>query len=135
MRRLSGVTTETSAVFNMTTQFGGGKTHALTLLYHLAKHGAAAANWTGVQNILERGGIQTVPDGCAVAVFVGTEFDSITGRGGEDGTPLRKTPWGEIAWQLGGADAFANVGRARRAVHRPRGRRHPLSSCRRTARA
>src|SRR6266850_6875344 len=39
VRRLSGVTTETSAVFNMTTQFGGGKTHALTLLYHLAKHG------------------------------------------------------------------------------------------------
>jgi predicted AAA+ superfamily ATPase len=36
MRRLSGITTETSAVFNMTTQVGGGKTHALTLLYHLA---------------------------------------------------------------------------------------------------
>jgi hypothetical protein len=35
------------------------------------------------------------------ALFVGTEFDSITGRGGGDGTPLRKTPWGEIAWQLG----------------------------------
>jgi hypothetical protein len=33
-----------------------------------------------------------VPE-AAVAVFVGTEFDSITGRGGEDGTPLRKTPW------------------------------------------
>jgi len=27
------------AVFNMTTQFGGGKTHALTLLYHLASTG------------------------------------------------------------------------------------------------
>ena len=43
------------------------------------------------------------------AVFVGTEFDSISGRGGKDGTPLRKTPWGEIAWQLGGASAFAIV--------------------------
>ena len=29
LRRLSGVKTETSAVFNMTTQFGGGKTHSL----------------------------------------------------------------------------------------------------------
>lgn len=29
-----------------------------------------------------------------VAVFVGTEFDSLTGRGGKDGEPLRKTPWG-----------------------------------------
>ena len=43
------------------------------------------------------------------AVFVGTEFDSISGRGGKDGTPLRKTPWGEIAWQLGGEKAFAIV--------------------------
>src|ERR1051326_3563404 len=40
IRRLSGVKTETSAVFNMTTQFGGGKTHALTLLYHLARNGS-----------------------------------------------------------------------------------------------
>ena len=41
IRRLSGEKTETSAVFNMATQFGGGKTHALTLLYHLARHGSA----------------------------------------------------------------------------------------------
>src|SRR5688572_28538686 len=40
VRRLSGVTSETSAVFIMTTQFGGGKTHALTLLYHLAHSGS-----------------------------------------------------------------------------------------------
>src|SRR6267378_4531993 len=39
MRRLAGERTETSPVFNMTTQFGGGKTHALTLLYHLAEKG------------------------------------------------------------------------------------------------
>ena len=50
----------------------------------------------------------TVPE-AHVAAFVGTEFDAITGRGGSDGTPLRKTPWGEIAWQLGGAAAFAAV--------------------------
>ena len=31
IRRLSGVKTETSAVFNMATAFGGGKTYALTL--------------------------------------------------------------------------------------------------------
>ena len=42
VRRLSGERTEASAVFNMTTQFGGGKTHALTLLYHLATHGPAS---------------------------------------------------------------------------------------------
>ena len=38
-RRLAGETTEASPVINMATQFGGGKTHALTLLYHLASNG------------------------------------------------------------------------------------------------
>jgi predicted AAA+ superfamily ATPase len=109
VRRLAGRTTETSAVFNMTTQFGGGKTHALTLLYHLARQGSRANGLRGVAKILVRAGIASVPEGCAVAVFVGTEFDSVTGRGGDDGTPKRRTPWGEIAWQLGGEEAFAHV--------------------------
>lgn len=106
MRRLSGITTETSAVYNMTTQFGGGKTHALTMLYHLAKQGSTGDGWRGVGKILERAQIQSLPANSAVAVFVGTEFDSVTGRGGADGTPLRKTPWGEIAFQLGGKESF-----------------------------
>jgi hypothetical protein len=33
----------------------------------------------------------------------------MVGRGGTNGEPLRQTPWGEIAWQLGGAEAFAGV--------------------------
>jgi hypothetical protein len=108
VRRLSGEKTGTSAIFNLSTQFGGGKTHALTLLYHLAKNGAKANNWTGVNKILAQAKINTIPQ-AAIAVFVGTEFDSITGRGGNDGTPLRKTPWGEIAYQLGGEEAFNKV--------------------------
>src|SRR5436309_3389597 len=106
VRRLSGTMTETSAVFNMTTQFGGGKTHALALLYHLAKNGSAANGWRGVSKILEKARVKSVPNNTAVAVFVGTEFDSVTGRGGNDGTPLRKTPWGEIAFQIGGKKAL-----------------------------
>lgn len=108
VRRLSGIKVETSAVFNLTTQFGGGKTHALTMLYHLAHGGPKTSSWKGVPTILEAAGVKSVPQS-AVAVFVGTEFDSIVGRGGKDGTPLRKTPWGEIAFQLGGKEAFATV--------------------------
>ncbi|CAD6493334.1 MAG: hypothetical protein DIAAKJNI_00474 [Candidatus Argoarchaeum ethanivorans] len=108
IRRLSGIRVETSAVFNMATQFGGGKTHALALLYHLARGGPEAASWAGVNNILKRAGVNDVPQ-TATAVFVGTEFDSIRGRGGKDGEPLRKTPWGEIAWQLGGLESFKIV--------------------------
>jgi hypothetical protein len=108
VRRLSGVKVETSAVFNLSTQFGGGKTHSLTLLYHLAQNGDAAKAWKGVSSILQDAGITSVPK-AATAIFVGTEFDSITGRGGSDGTPNRRTPWGEIAFQLGGADGFRLV--------------------------
>ncbi len=39
-------------------------------------------------------------------MFVGTEFDSLAGRGGDGNGPKRLTPWGEIAWQLGGEAAF-----------------------------
>ncbi|MDQ3315679.1 MAG: DUF499 domain-containing protein, partial [Verrucomicrobiota bacterium] len=108
MRRLSGETTETSAVFNLATQFGGGKTHALTLLYHLVTNGPKADRWTGVPQLLDKASIGTVPR-ATCAVLVGTEFDSITGRGGNDGTPLRKTPWGEIAWQLGAGISLARA--------------------------
>jgi hypothetical protein len=108
VRRLSGIKTETSAVFNLNTQFGGGKTHFLTLLYHLASHGANADRWNGVLDILTRAGVQRVPS-AATAVFVGQKFDVLTGRGGDDGTPRRVTPWGEIAFQLGGKEAFALV--------------------------
>ena len=107
VRRLSGIKVETSAVFNMATQFGGGKTHSLTAVFHLARGGSEARSWRGVDSILGRAQVSTVPK-ANVAVFVGTEFDVIDGRGGQ-GEPRRKTPWGEIAWQLGGEKSFAAV--------------------------
>lgn len=105
IRRLSGISVETSAVYNLATRFGGGKTHALTLLYHLARLGPDADRLPGVRALLERAEVSTVPR-ARVAVFVGTEFDPHAGRGGNDGTPLRQTPWGEIAFQLGGGAAL-----------------------------
>ena len=105
IRRFAGITTETSPIFNLTTQFGGGKTHALTLLYHLAKTGNKAKNLAGVDRILEKAQISEIPT-AKVAIFVGTELNSVTGRGG-NGEPLRKTPWGDMAYQLGGEKGFA----------------------------
>lgn len=105
VRRLSGETAHTSPVFNLATNFGGGKTHALTLLFHLADNGPASHSWLGVSQIREKAAIAEIPK-ARVAVFVGSEFDSLTGRGGEDGEPRRTTPWGEIAFQLGGEAAF-----------------------------
>ncbi len=107
-RRLSGINTEASAVYNMTTQFGGGKTHALALMYHLAKAGSAAKDFVGVGKILERAGVHGVPE-AHTGIFVGTRFSLLNGTGGDDGTPMRKTPWGDLAWQLGGKASYEAV--------------------------
>ena len=108
LKRLSGEKVQTSAIFSLITHFGGGETHALTMLYHLARNGSSADTYQGVNSILIKAGLSSVPQ-AATAVFIGTEFDSITGRGGSDGTPIRKTPWGEIAYQLGGERSLAFV--------------------------
>ncbi len=92
----------------MATQFGGGKTHSLSLLYHLAQAGPASHDWVGVRSILELAQVKAVPQ-AHIAVFVGQKFDAITGRGPERGEPLRRTPWGEIAWQLGGEKSLKVV--------------------------
>ena len=86
VRRLSGITVETSPVFNMATQFGGGKTHALALLFHLAKAGPKSHDWQGVRAILDQAQVKSVPQ-AATAVFVGQKFDSMHGRGGTNGEP------------------------------------------------
>ena len=104
IRRFSGITTETSPVFNLTTQFGGGKTHSLTLLYHLATSGNKAKKFHGVDRILKKAEINEIKNS-NVVIFVGTEFSSVTGRGAE-GEPIRKTPWGELAFQIRGSKGF-----------------------------
>jgi hypothetical protein len=119
LRRLSGIQVQTSAVFNMATQFGGGKSHSLTALYHLARNGEKAKTWSGVDRILSKSDIKTVPE-AAVAVFMGKDFDSLQGRGGGD-EPVRKTPWGELAWQIGGAKSFAVVEQHEREFIEPKG--------------
>ena len=108
VRRLSGQSVETSAVFNMATQFGGGKTHALALLYHLAQGGPASGEWSGVRDVLKQAQVAGVPK-ANLAVFVGQQFDPIRGRGADSGEPVRKTPWAEIAWQLGGVKSLKVV--------------------------
>lgn len=102
LKRLSGEVVGTSPVINLITPFGGGKTHALTLLYHLAKNGDSSLKWSGVEEFLSEAGLTSVPR-ASVAVFVGDRFDAVYGREG------RLTPWGEIAWQLGGNEAYKAI--------------------------
>ena len=51
LRRLAGKTENTAPVLTLITQFGGGKTHTLTTLYHLVSNGEAAAGFSGVADL------------------------------------------------------------------------------------
>ena len=115
IRRLSGERTQTSAVFNMATQFGGGKTHSLTLLYHLAENGPKANKWVGVDKLLEKAGVQSVPE-AAVAVFVGTEFDSSHRARRQRRHPIAKDAMGRdcvSAWRRRRRSTFWSSTRSR----------------------
>ena len=92
LRRLNGDTANTASVMTLVTQFGGGKTHTLTTLYHLANAGSAARGFPGVADMMREGGLTDVPS-ARVAVFVGNAWDP---------SPERPTPWIDIARQLGG---------------------------------
>lgn len=104
LRRLAGRTDNTAPVLTLITQFGGGKTHTLTTLYHLAKSGEAAAGMTGVADLLREAGLDSVPE-AKVAVFVGNAWDP---------QPGRETPWIDLARQLAGDNGVAALGAAAR---------------------
>src|SRR6266496_3204921 len=70
LRRLSGKTDNTAPVLTLITQFGGGKTHTLTALYHLGRNGKAADGYAGVSDLIREAGLSSIPQ-TRVAVFVG----------------------------------------------------------------
>ena len=100
LRRLSGQTESAAPVLSLITQFGGGKTHTLTSLYHIARAGKGASNLTGVQDLLKKTGA-TVPDEVKVATFVGNAWDP------SDGT---ETPWIDMARQIAGEEGVNALG-------------------------
>jgi hypothetical protein len=104
LRRLSGKTENTAPVLTLITQFGGGKTHTLTTLYHLAKNGDAVAGHHGVADLVREAGVASVPK-AKVAVFVGNAWDP---------QPGRETPWIDIARQLAGDKGVEALGPAAR---------------------
>ena len=77
LRRLTGETANTAPVLTLITQFGGGKTHTLTALYHLANAGAEASRFPGVADLLARAGIAQAPS-ARVGVFVDLGADHMS---------------------------------------------------------
>ena len=100
LRRLAGRTENTAPVLTLITQFGGGKTHTLTSLYHLARSGAGASGLPGVPGLLREAGMAEAP-AARVGVFVGNAWDPAEGR---------ETPWVDLARQLAGDAGAAALG-------------------------
>ena len=90
-------------VVELQTNFGGGKTHSMLALYHMAG-GTPARDLPGLDQLLSERGA-AVPQHINRAVLVGTWRGPQDVNAQEGGREIRTT-WGEMAWQLGGADAF-----------------------------
>ena len=120
LRRIAG--TGGDPVIQTKTGFGGGKTHSLIALYHLARNTGAVNENEDVRRLVAEAGLD--PDEvsvASVAVLDGTYLSHTTGAATAAGDPLN-TLWGEMAHQLGGQDAYEIVGTAARSGSAPGGR-------------
>ena len=78
------------SVIQLQTPFGGGKTHSLLGLFHLFKEAEKLSHIDAVKTVKKASKVKKISN-VKVAAFIGTHANAL-----ED-----KTPWGEIADQLG----------------------------------
>ncbi len=104
VRRLSGDGGD--PVVQLQTNFGGGKTHSMLALYHLFS-GTPPGDLTGIDGVMAEAGAPELP-AVRRAVLVGNKISPGNPVTKPDGTVVR-TLWGELAYQLGGAEGFARV--------------------------
>ena len=115
-RRLSG-DLNASPVVNLQTNFGGGKTHSMLALYHLASGTPVTAYPQEVQEALGEADPARLGSVRRVAL-VGTHLSAGSPMRKDDGTEVN-TLWGELAWQLGGRAAYDVVAEADRTKTNP----------------
>jgi hypothetical protein len=101
LRRLAGK--DGDPVVQLQTNFGGGKTHSLLALYHLFS-GTPVEELTGV-DALVRAAEAEPPAEVRRVVLDGQRISPGQPSVKPDGTQVR-TLWGELAWQLGGREAY-----------------------------
>lgn len=114
LRRLSGQGGD--PVIELQTNFGGGKTHAMLALYHLC-NALQITDLPGMEPIFQATGITNPPQNVSVAVLVGNKLQPsgikpYKPEHFSQNRPVINTLWGELAWQLGGAEGYELVRRA-----------------------
>lgn len=103
-QRLSGVGGD--PVVQLQTAFGGGKTHTMLAVWHLATRKCALSAMPGIAPLLAAANLSDVPE-TRVAVIDGTAQSP--GQPWKQGRTEIRTLWGELAWQLGKAEGYALV--------------------------
>lgn len=94
-------------VIGLQTSFGGGKTHTMLALYHLA-NAKSPETLPGMADIFKDAGVTTLPRHSNPVVFVGTA------SGANQPIPIEgartvKSLWGLIAVKLGGWKAYEKI--------------------------
>ncbi len=91
-------TGEGNSIIRLQTRFGGGKTHSLIAAHHLLND----------QSIFRKHiSPITLEHEPRIARIIGTHLNPIEGRRVKDIQIY--TPWGELAYQLGGSESYAKV--------------------------
>ena len=93
-------------VIQLQTAFGGGKTHTMLAVYHLATGLVSARKLQGMSSILDAAGIKDLPK-ANIAVLDGNKLSPNQPK--KRGNVVVNTAWGELAWQLGGDKGYELV--------------------------
>ena len=93
-------------VVQLQTAFGGGKTHGMLAVYHLANTHVPPGRPGGDPPAARQAGLMDVPH-ARVAVLDGhAHAPGQPWQHGQNGQQRINTLWGELAWQLGGEEAL-----------------------------
>lgn len=109
LRRLAGE--GGNPVITLQVAYGGGKTHSLITLLHLAEHGIELQTHPTVQEFMGFSGLNALPR-ARVAILPFDKFDVKNGLSviNPDGEQRQvKTPWGALAYQLAGDKGLAKI--------------------------
>ena len=93
-------------VIQLQTAFGGGKTHTMLAVYHLAQGVVSPRSLQGVADILDKAKIEALPK-AHVVVLDGVKISPSQPK--KRGKISVRTLWGELAWQLGREDGYELV--------------------------
>ena len=93
-------------VIQLQTAFGGGKTHTMLAVYHVANAAADARSLPGVSEILDKAQVAELPK-TNVVVLDGVKISASQPK--KRGKISIRTLWGELAWQLGREAGYESV--------------------------